>query len=480
MNPAAPVRPALFLIHPAWAAALATLVTNDWVLKGSGLLDPIITGKLSDFAGMVVAPALFAALIGARTRRGLFRCHVAVGAAFGLLKLVPALPLACERLGAVLGVPLSIRCDPTDLIALPLLVVSFRSSARANGVVEAWKRVATAAAGAIGLLACVATSMPPPRPPQLGPHAVAFYDRSEHRLHVLDRATGTSLGAYGSGALPAMIDRVVVITEGESVRGIDLLTRRRSWSLPTSGEPTLTACGEAVLVTDERATWLVEASTGRVRGRTASALDSASCAHGLVLHTETWEHPFLGLTKQDLVARDATTGDKVWRQRTQELLYLRDVQAFGPALLLAPAGSSDPAVLLDPRQGRPLWKRDLPGGNYLVAGSTAAIFSDRDALIAIDLDGNELWRGTGWLMAASERRVFIRSMDPDARLQALDPHSGRLLWSASTELGFWAGGSADEELFVAETSSPSSPGSLPIVAIDAATGNERWRGSPAN
>lgn len=35
-----------------WVAALLVLVVNDHVLKGSGLLPGVITGKLSDFAGL--------------------------------------------------------------------------------------------------------------------------------------------------------------------------------------------------------------------------------------------------------------------------------------------------------------------------------------------------------------------------------------------------------------------------------------------
>jgi len=53
------------LSHPLWWAALALLVANDHVLKGAGLLPESLTGKLSDFAGMIVAPPLLGALIGA-------------------------------------------------------------------------------------------------------------------------------------------------------------------------------------------------------------------------------------------------------------------------------------------------------------------------------------------------------------------------------------------------------------------------------
>ena len=49
--------------HPLWWLMLVVLVVNDFVLKGSGLLPSIITGKLSDFAGLMVFPLLLAILI---------------------------------------------------------------------------------------------------------------------------------------------------------------------------------------------------------------------------------------------------------------------------------------------------------------------------------------------------------------------------------------------------------------------------------
>jgi hypothetical protein len=46
----------------AWASALALLLLNDHVLKCSGFLPGAVTGKLSDLAGLVVAPVLAAVL----------------------------------------------------------------------------------------------------------------------------------------------------------------------------------------------------------------------------------------------------------------------------------------------------------------------------------------------------------------------------------------------------------------------------------
>src|SRR5690606_7865931 len=69
------LRPARALLTPTWIGALLLLVANDHWLKGSGMVPGVLTGKLSDFAGMLVAPTLLAALLsplpGVRTRRAL-------------------------------------------------------------------------------------------------------------------------------------------------------------------------------------------------------------------------------------------------------------------------------------------------------------------------------------------------------------------------------------------------------------------------
>jgi hypothetical protein len=478
MTATAPARPSLLLLHPAWGLALGTLILNDWMLKGSGWVEPVVTGKLSDFAGMIVAPALFATLIGAHTRRGWFRCHVAVAVVFGLLKLVPALPVICEQLGASFGVALGIRCDPTDLIALPLLWVSFRLStrvARENGVVRAWQRVATALAASVGLIACLATSAPFPRAPQLGPKAVTFYDSGSERLYALDRATGRTLAAHAGDAEPVVIDQVVIAADEEGARAIDLFSEHALWTLPASTQPRLTACERAVLVTDERSTSIVDANTGRLRART-KVLEEARCAHGLILHAETWKSGFSG-TQQDLVALDAVSGERVWRHRYTTSVWVRDLEAFG-SILLSHAASGEPLEGLEPTRGQSLWKRPMPWYRLAVAGPKRVAVEYGDEIVGFDLEGTELWRRKGRLLTAAEQRVFVFPEDGEGLL-ALDASSGGLLWSLESEVRRWSEASADSELLVFRGSVRALK-DVEIVALDAATGKLRWHASPAN
>lgn len=118
--------PARALLTPTWVGALALLVANDHWLKGSGLLPGVLTGKLSDFAGMMVAPVLLATLLGVRSRGALLACHVAVAAVFTGIQLSTGFAAQWSGLMGMFGHPWTITCDPTDLIALPFLLLSWK------------------------------------------------------------------------------------------------------------------------------------------------------------------------------------------------------------------------------------------------------------------------------------------------------------------------------------------------------------------
>jgi hypothetical protein len=155
------------LIHPLWLGALALLAINDHMLKGSGHLPGWLTGKLSDFAGLVVAPALLAALLRLSSRRALVAAHAATGLVFAAIKISPAAARAFEALTALTPFPWSITVDPTDLLALPALAVAFRVLVPAMARPLPERPVAYRIAAIGGSLACAATtqySEPPPCP----------------------------------------------------------------------------------------------------------------------------------------------------------------------------------------------------------------------------------------------------------------------------------------------------------------------------
>ena len=134
----APALPLGEAVHPVALAAAAALAANDWLLKprlGPGL----VTGKLSDLAGLIFAPVALSAAIGlalhlaarlgarvdpSLSRRRLLACTAATGAVFAAVKLDPAAGRALAALIAALGRPAAIVADRTDLWCLPALAVA--------------------------------------------------------------------------------------------------------------------------------------------------------------------------------------------------------------------------------------------------------------------------------------------------------------------------------------------------------------------
>jgi hypothetical protein len=76
----------------AFWAALFVLTLNDHALKGSGLLPGVITGKLSDFAGLIVAPVLLCAAFSARSDRARRMLLGLVALGFAVIKLSISAP----------------------------------------------------------------------------------------------------------------------------------------------------------------------------------------------------------------------------------------------------------------------------------------------------------------------------------------------------------------------------------------------------
>jgi hypothetical protein len=159
------------------------LVVNDHVLKGSGALPGAVTGKISDFAGLIFFPLLCTAAIDllllAVARLGapvdfslrpykLIAATLGTAALFSLVKLSnEAARTVADALSAI-GFPSVIVADPTDLAALPALALAIwigvREIARVPlGRLEvlerAWRRNRTAmASGLRDVVRCHALS----------------------------------------------------------------------------------------------------------------------------------------------------------------------------------------------------------------------------------------------------------------------------------------------------------------------------------
>ncbi len=158
------------LLHPLWWLSLVLLTLNDHYLKFAGLLPTWLTGKLSDFAGLLVAPLLLVALLGLRSTAARLGAFALVAALFSALQLSPALANGLTQAAGHWGLHLAIWPDPTDLIALPILGLAWHLSRRSpDQLSHLWKRAVAAIAIGLGAAACIATSaLPAPHYPVTG------------------------------------------------------------------------------------------------------------------------------------------------------------------------------------------------------------------------------------------------------------------------------------------------------------------------
>jgi hypothetical protein len=151
--------------HPFFWAALALLLLNDHILKGAHVLPGVLTGKLSDFAGLIVAPVVLAALLRVRGRTGRMMVLAGVAAVFGGVKLSRPMADALERLTTYTPWPWRIWCDPTDLVALSVLPLTWWLMARQSGPTTGPRVRLLACVRAAGLVlgtfACAATQPAP-------------------------------------------------------------------------------------------------------------------------------------------------------------------------------------------------------------------------------------------------------------------------------------------------------------------------------
>ena len=147
------------LRHPGWWLALAVLVVNDQLLKGRGVVPSWLTGKLSDFALVVVAPTLLAAIL---PRRLPWRRTLALVSVLGLFvatELSPAVSDGFVAAMTLLGLRTKLWPDPTDLLALACLPLTIRLVGLPQRRPRRWSRTALGRVGVVmGAAACFADS----------------------------------------------------------------------------------------------------------------------------------------------------------------------------------------------------------------------------------------------------------------------------------------------------------------------------------
>ncbi|MFG1994290.1 hypothetical protein ACGFJ7_30390 [Actinoplanes sp. NPDC048988] len=150
-----------WLIHPVTVLGLGLLLFNDHYLKAAH--PSWLTGKLSDAAGLVMAPALLAVLLTPLVKDRLAGpiATVTVGVGFALVKAWPYAAATASGAWSLLRAT-EFRSDPTDLITLPFLGVAywaFRHCFAAAGG-RWWRAARIGVLLPVALVGVVATSAP--------------------------------------------------------------------------------------------------------------------------------------------------------------------------------------------------------------------------------------------------------------------------------------------------------------------------------
>ncbi|MEU4510828.1 hypothetical protein AB0G05_15140 [Nonomuraea wenchangensis] len=101
-------------------AGVIVLLVNDHLLKQAW--PGFVTGKLSDVAGLLVAPPLVALLL---PRRADLAATLATGVLFALVKTTETGAEAASHVWTLVAGPSRVLADPTDLLALPALALAW-------------------------------------------------------------------------------------------------------------------------------------------------------------------------------------------------------------------------------------------------------------------------------------------------------------------------------------------------------------------
>ena len=211
-----------WLIHPVTVAAAAVLIINDHVLKG-WFYGPL-TGKLSDIAGLVLAPAVLCLVITlcrSRTppRTAAALAVAATAAGFVAVKTTEqAAMFASQAWTAVAGPSLVLR-DPTDLVALPALALAYWTARRTRDGARIRPRAGdvlrVTGGAALATFAVTATSL------SEGPDYVS--DVTSWRAQVVAQISGAGFAASkdGLGGWRWLSDQEVMAFRREVPRAAD-------------------------------------------------------------------------------------------------------------------------------------------------------------------------------------------------------------------------------------------------------------------
>ena len=139
---------------------LLLLILNDRLLKVADVLPGFLTGKISDFAGLMVFPLLIAIVLGrfGERKSTWIGIHVLTGLLFAAINLIPAAAAVYTDVLGTLGFTTHVWMDPSDLVALAALPVSCVVYPRLKPWISVPSLGAKVAAVAVAGFFCMASS----------------------------------------------------------------------------------------------------------------------------------------------------------------------------------------------------------------------------------------------------------------------------------------------------------------------------------
>lgn len=489
------IQPERALHHPAWWLALAVLVINDHLLKGWG--PGWLTGKLSDFAGLFVAPALLAALLRIRHNRGLLLAHVGVGAGFAAINLVAPIARGIEALTSAVGFAWRIWTDPGDLVALCVLPVAWqlfapamrRPAGRNRGQV---RRVLERAGLLAGALGSMATSKAPPEAVVVTPGRVIAQGWTNDPVYVVDTASGDRLHKLTTPEVSRSGARLVVGDVLYTVRDSSVFGHRLSDGAEVLDYTSDDASFHPLAVTDGRRLILMSRPAGghSMERMVSLGLDGQVEWSSALPSEMSWrgvtEGPILssGLlivtAGDELVALDPTGGERRWTYRAG--IPLKWVVGAGR---MACAVDKDGGLhVIDAASGRISWRGqsintdDTRWADDKPIGGTAdgtLAFLRGDRLVAIDASTQAIrWQGPRHIQGITFGELYavawLGEAEEGHRYQLIDLRTGRLAWVRALD----ADPSIAPAIAEADGMLLFHPSYDEMVAYELSSGERRW------
>jgi len=274
---------------------------------------------------------------------------------------------------------------------------------------------------------------------------VIYFGCFDHHVYAISAADGSLVWRFkarrsiGESSPVLYNDTIYIGSYDYNMYALDVYSGEMKWKFKTEGEIGLNACvhnGIVYFGSRDKSVYALRADDGRLlwKFRTYDEIMSTPAVHEGKL--------FIGSFDHNLYCLDAMTGRLVWKFPTQQEIYNANPFTIHNGIIYL--GSFDNylrAIRIE--DGTVLWR--FPLGIYGTAASPVLhdniLYQEtRDgSLIALTLDGKELWRfKTNKVIALPfihDDRIYIGSEDQN--MYCLRLPDGKVVWKFQTQGGVW-------------------------------------------